>query len=157
MDSELENNRFVIRPMTSKDAAAVSGLTSELGYERPAAETAEWIRMLPSRAETQAAFVACVANEVAGWIEVSITHHLQVPPFALIGGLVVKDGFRGMKIGQRLCQRAEAWAWERGMEMMRVTSRSTRADAHRFYLRDGYSIVKTSLVFKKSRPQQPHK
>jgi GNAT superfamily N-acetyltransferase len=94
-----------------------------------------------------------LSDEVAGWIEVSIVHPLQVQPFALIGGLVVQDRFRGMKIGQRLCQRAEAWAWKHGIEMMRVTSRSTRLDAHRFYVRDGYSVVKTSLVFKKSRPQ----
>jgi hypothetical protein len=30
-----------------------------------------------------------------------------------------------------------------------VTSLSTREDAHRFYLRDGYSEVKMSRVFEK--------
>lgn len=152
-DPKLENDTLVIRPIAPEDAAAVSVLTSQLGYERTAVETAEWIRTLPSRAPAQAAFVACRSDEVTGWIEVSIVHSLQAPPFALIGGLVIKDGFRGMKIGQRLCQHAEAWAWENGMAMVRVTSRSTRLDAHRFYERDGYSVVKTSLVFKKSRPQ----
>jgi hypothetical protein len=44
-----------------------------------------------------------------------------------------------------------AWAWERSVQTVRVSSRSTRADAHRFYLRDGYRELKTSLVFEKSR------
>lgn len=75
--------------------------------------------------------------------------HLQSKPFALIGGLVVKDGMRGMRIGKKLCEQAEAWAREQGVQTVRVTSRSTRQDAHRFYLREGYSDVKTSRVFEK--------
>jgi len=39
------------------------------------------------------------------------------------------------------------------MERMRVTSRSTRLDAHRFYLRDGYRALKTSQVFEKDAPK----
>jgi hypothetical protein len=56
-----------------------------------------------------------------------------------------------MRIGRRLCEQAEAWSWEQGLETLRVTSRSTRLDAHRFYLRDGYSEVKMSHVFEKKR------
>ena len=36
-----------------------------------------------------------------------------------------------------------------GIAIVRVTSRSTRADAHRFYLRDGYTEIKMSKVFEK--------
>ena len=45
----------------------------------------------------QAVFtVACSeAQQVVGWIEVSLERRLQTAPFALIGGLVVKDGVRG--------------------------------------------------------------
>jgi GNAT superfamily N-acetyltransferase len=67
----------------------------------------------------------------------------------MIGGLVVKQGVRGQRIGKRLCEEAEAWSRERGVSVVRVTSRSTRDDAHRFYLRDGYTDVKTSRVFEK--------
>jgi GNAT superfamily N-acetyltransferase len=71
----------------------------------------------------------------------------------LIGGLVVAEGMRRQGIGRKLCLRAEEWGWENGAERMRVTSRSTRTDAHRFYVRDGYEVVKTSLVFEKSLPE----
>lgn len=138
---------LLIRPLRVEDAEAVAVLCHQLGYERTADEVRAWLAN--SVSQTQAAFVACVGRHVAGWIEVSICHHLQSDKYALIGGLVVDERFRGRRIGQYLCTHAEAWARERGVPVMRVTSRSTRADAHRFYLRDDYQMLKTSMVFEK--------
>jgi GNAT superfamily N-acetyltransferase len=146
------NPHLLIRPIESRDAAEVCVLIQELGYERVQDQISTWIESLPSRAEQQTAFVACLAGEVVGWIEISIEQRLQSSPCALIGGLVVKEGFRGQQIGLRLCERAEAWSWERGIPTLRVTSRSTRTGAHRFYLRNGYRPTKVSQVFEKSRP-----
>ena len=143
-----------IRAMAPSDAEAVSRLALELGYRRSAAHVRAWVEELRRTLREQAAFVAVVEDGIAGWIEISIERRLQSPPFAFIGGLVVKEGRRGGGIGRMLCARAEDWAWERGVDVVRVTSRSTRAEAHRFYLRDGYREVKTSLVFEKSRVQK---
>jgi len=140
-----------VRPLEPRDAPAVSALIHELGYTRSPQSVLEWIAGLDG-SRRQAAFVACAGNEIVGWIEVSIEHRLQSAPFALIGGLVVKEGLRGQGIGRKLCQFAEEWSWERSVEKVRVTSRSTRARAHRFYERDGYEVVKTSMVFEKHRP-----
>ena len=79
---------------------------------------------------------------------------LQSAPFELIGGLVVRDGLRNRGVGRRLCEAAENWCRDQGQVTLRVTSRSTRTSAHRFYLRgfylkDGYETVKTSMVFEK--------
>jgi len=131
------------------DAAVVAELAGQLGYSREPKDVADWIESLGARSDGQAAFVACVRGEVIGWIELSLESRLQTPPFVLIGGLVVKEGMRGEGIGRRLCEEAEQWARERGSSKIRVTSRSTRPEAHRFYLRDGYEVVKTSLVFEK--------
>jgi GNAT superfamily N-acetyltransferase len=144
---------FAIRGMEPADAEEVSQLVAQLGYERSPAEIREWIGALCGEHRQQAAFVAVLEGEILGWIEISIERRLQSPPFALIGGLVVKNGMRSRGIGRQLCARAEAWSWELGVDKVRVTSRSTRADAHRFYLRDGYREVKTSLVFEKVRPR----
>ena len=152
---DLENaadSDLLIRPMEPRDAEEVCALTTQLGYEREPDQISIWIESLADRAGQQAAFVACLAREVVGWIEISIEHRLQSSPYSLIGGLVVKEGFRGRQIGLRLCERAEAWSWEHGIPTVRVTSRSTRADAHRFYLRNGYHLAKVSQVFEKSRP-----
>jgi predicted N-acetyltransferase YhbS len=140
-----------IREIEPGDADAVAVLTRQLGYERSAAQIRAWIADAATRQGQQAAFVACIEGQVAGWVEVSIERRLQSEPFALIGGLVVSDGERGRGIGRQLCQWAEVWAWERGLATVRVTSRSTREGAHRFYLRDGYELAKTSLVFEKKR------
>jgi GNAT superfamily N-acetyltransferase len=141
-----------IREMQPEDAEAVARLTAQLGYERNAAEIRHWIAGLASVVERQAAFVGCLGDEVVGWIEVSLERRLQSPSFALIGGLVVSADVRSHGIGRKLCERAEAWGWEHGAARLRVTSRTTRADAHRFYLREGFELTKTSAVFEKKRP-----
>jgi len=141
----------VIRPIELSDARDVCALIQQLGYSRPMNEVGDWIQSLAKTAHGQAAFVAEIANEVIGWIEVSIQHRLQSAPFALIGGLVVKEGFRNQKIGFKLCEIAEAWSWERGIAVVRVTSRITRLDAHRFYENNGYSLTKVSRIFEKKQ------
>jgi predicted N-acetyltransferase YhbS len=141
-----------IRRMETHDASSVATLITELGYQRNLEDVEQWIESL-THAETQIAFVACLDEQVVGWIEVSVEHRLQSAPFALIGGLVVKDGYRNHKIGLRLCECAEEWTWGRGLSTLRVTSRSTRTDAHRFYLKNGYGLVKTSQIFEKHRPE----
>lgn len=147
-----DSPQLVIRSIEPRDADQVAVLTEQLGYQRSAGDIQSWIKALPSRAEDQAAFVACIGDEIVGWIEISIQHHLQSPPHSLIGGLVVKDGHRNRQIGLLLCEHVEAWTWQRGLPVLRVTSRSTRLDAHRFYERNGYQFSKLSHVYEKHRP-----
>jgi predicted N-acetyltransferase YhbS len=131
-----------------EDANAVAELSVQLGYEASPTEIKERIVGLLSHTD-QVALVACARGEVVGWIEASIVRHLQSAPHALIGGLVVKDGVRGLGVGKRLCTEVEAWTKNKGLTVVRVTSRSTREGAHRFYLREGYRQTKTSAVFEK--------
>lgn len=141
-----------VRRIERGDAEAVALLTQQLGYSRNAEQVLGWVEGLDELHGRQTAFVACVGAEVVGWIEVSVERRLQTDAFGMIGGLVVSDRMRGRGIGRLLCERAEEWTWQQGLDTLRVTSRSTRPGAHRFYLRDGYREVKTSLVFEKLRP-----
>jgi GNAT superfamily N-acetyltransferase len=104
---------------------------------------------LLNRSGGHAVYVACLSGEVVGWIDVMESHHLQAEPCAEIGGLVVSGEARSGGIGRRLVERAEHWARQRGLARVVVRSRITREDAHRFYLREGYSRTKTSAVFAK--------
>jgi predicted N-acetyltransferase YhbS len=140
---------LVVRIIALEDAVAVAELCGQLGYPASGAEIAERIKALLTRIEDQVAFVACLGGEVVGWIEASIVHHLQSAPHALIGGLVVKDGVRSLGVGRRLCAEVEEWSREKGMAVLRVTSRTTREDAHLFYLRSGFRQTKTSAMFEK--------
>lgn len=143
-----EREEVDLRPMGVADAGAVAELAAQLGYKRSAGQVRAWIEGLSER-PGQAAFVAELGGEVVGWIEVSLEWRLQSEVFGFIGGLVVKEGVRGGGIGRRLCERAEQWSREQGARKIRVTSRSTREAAHRFYLRDRYRQVKVSMVFEK--------
>lgn len=149
--TDLNASQLTIRRIELGDAEAVAALSGQLGYESTPEEMGRRIAKLADREEIQAIFVACIAKDaqLVGWIDVAITYHLQSEPFVLIGGLVVQDGLRGLGIGKCLCQEAEAWTRAKGISIVRLTSRSTRLDAHRFYLRDGYTEIKTSKVFEK--------
>ena len=65
-------------------------------------------------------------------------------------GLVVGEGQRGRGIGSLLLRDAEAWARTVGVCQLRVRSNVTRTRAHGFYLRAGYTLVKTSHLFVKA-------
>jgi GNAT superfamily N-acetyltransferase len=140
---------LLIRPMNPNDAEQVSVLAAQLGYRRTVTAVRDWVESSPASGD-RAAFVACFDTQVVGWVEVSIQRRLQSEPFALIGGLVVRQDMRSRGIGHRLCQQAEQWGLSRKMRRVRVTSRSSRTEAHRFYLRSGYTETKTSLVFEKT-------
>jgi GNAT superfamily N-acetyltransferase len=149
--TDSNGSQLTIRRVEPGDAAAVAGLSGQLGYQATTEEMRRRIAKLADCEEDQAVFVACMTEDgrVVGWIDVAVTYHLQSEPFGLIGGLVVQHGLRGLGVGKRLCEEAEVWTRSKGISIVRVTSRSTRPDAHRFYLRDGYTEVKTSKVFEK--------
>jgi GNAT superfamily N-acetyltransferase len=135
-----------IREITLADASEAASLSGELGYPT----SREVMRQrIASLSRNHVVFVACLSEEVAGWIDVSVTHHLQSEPRCEIGGLVVSSNFRSRGIGRVLVARAEQWARERGLLSVVVRSQIAREGAHNFYLREGYARTKTSAVFTK--------
>ncbi len=137
------------RPITPDDAGAAARLSGELGY--PIAPEAMRARLDALAASADhAVFVACLDGDVVGWVHVAAVLHMQSGPRAEIGGLVVTASVRGRRIGAALVARAEAWAREQGFDSILVRSQVMRANAHRFYLREGYTRTKTSAVFSKT-------
>lgn len=145
---------LVVRPAAALDAAAVALLNDQLGYPCTTADAADRLAEVDRQSDSQAVFVACLGQEVVGWIEISVERHLQYAPFAHIGGLVVKEGNRSLGVDGLLCEQAEAWAWAKGLEAVRVAARTARTEAHRFYRDGGYDELKTSYLFEKLRPYQ---
>ena len=97
-----QTNDCALRPMPAEDVEIVAALCHQLGYERTADQIRAWLGQTNSSLQDRAPFVASVGDRVFGWIEVSICHHLQADEYALIGGLVVDEDFRGRKIGRQL-------------------------------------------------------
>jgi GNAT superfamily N-acetyltransferase len=140
--------RAQIRPIRPGDAEVAAKLCTELGYPVDAPAVLARMQQIAGDAN-RAVLVACLDGDVVGWIDLSVEYHLQSEPAALIGGLVVSDAARGRGIGRQLCVAAEDWARGRGVVRLRVRSNAIRERAHGFYLRDGYTRVKTSAVFEK--------
>lgn len=137
-----------IRRLTVEDAEAASELSSQLGYPSSPGDLRKRIEEL-SHTTDRVAFAAVVDGQMVGWIDAAMERHLQYAASAVIGGLVVREEMRGLGVGRRLCVEIEEWARSKSVPLVRVRSQIKREDAHRFYLRDGYQKVKTSLVFEK--------
>jgi (aminoalkyl)phosphonate N-acetyltransferase len=150
MSTRSQTNRIAvsIRRLTVDDAEAAAELSSQLGYPSSPGDLRKRIEEL-SHTTDRVAFAAVVDGEMVGWIDAAMERHLQYAASAVIGGVVVREEMRGQGVGRRLCIEVEEWARGKSVPLVRVRSQIKREDAHRFYLRDGYRQVKTSLVFEK--------
>jgi GNAT superfamily N-acetyltransferase len=140
--------RTAIRAIRVDDAEMVAVLSASFGYPTSASDMRSRIEQL-THSKDRMAFAAVLQGVVVGWVDAVVERHLQSKPVVAIGGLVVRDDMRGKRIGQQLCHAVEQWAIKIGIATVRVRSQMKRADAHRFYLRDGYAQVKISAVFEK--------
>ena len=145
----IDGQEVVTRAVVMEDAEAIAELSGQLGYETSSTRMTDRIASILPLTKDHLVLVACVGGEVVGWIEAEVARHLQSEPHTVITGLVVRDGARSLGIGSRLCAEAEEWSLQRGVPLIRVTSRMTRERAHRFYLREGFVQTKTSAVFEK--------
>ena len=143
-----ESDEVEIRPIRLDDAAQAAQLSTELGYPAEADDISARIALLNDDAR-HTVLVAVGNSKVLGWIDIAVVFHLQAAPYAEIGGLVVSATERSQGIGGKLLHAAEAWAAAQGLSRVVVRSRITRERAHRFYQREGYATVKTSMVFEK--------
>ncbi len=138
-----------IRECRAADAEAVSELSTQLGYTVPEVVIQQRIASL-SKDHDHVVVVACDSNgKVIGWMDLGLSFHLQSGRYCEIGGLVVAEGARGNGVGRDLVAYAERWGASKGVAKILVRSNAKRTDAHRFYLRENYEIVKTSAVFEK--------
>jgi GNAT superfamily N-acetyltransferase len=140
--------RLSIREIALSDAESAARLSVELGYGVSTAAMTERIRRLADTPH-RTVFVACVGDSVVAWIDVGEVCHLQSDPAGEIGGFVVAEGFRSTGIGRELLRRAEQWARDRQLGRIVVRCQIKRDAAHRFYLREGFELAKTSHIFAK--------
>ncbi len=136
--------------MMESDMVRVVVLAGELGYELSLEDAANRFGRLRGHRD-YAFFVAIINEEVVGWIQVNRdTEALLLGPRADIAALVVDQRMRSSGIGKLLLKEAEAWARDQGLYEIRVRSSIRREGAHRFYLREGYCLLKTGHTFQKT-------
>lgn len=138
----------LIRTISIGDAETAARLSGELGYACEIDAMRERIAAVLVSAERKV-YVACVGGAVVAWIDLAIVSHLASGRYGEIAGFIVSTDHRSNGIGQTLLHQAEQWMAAKGVNKIVVRSRTAREAAHRFYLREGYSLTKTSAVFSK--------
>ena len=136
-----------IRAATDADAPAIARLMTQLGY--PQDDSMARARVAASTAHGHVVFVAEATGggAIVGSIQVGALASLENDPFAQILALVVDENVRGQRVGAQLVARAVAWASERGYAKLRVRTNVVRKDAHRFYEREGFRLLKEQRVY----------
>jgi GNAT superfamily N-acetyltransferase len=138
-----------IRTAAVKDSASVAALMTALGYPTTGGEEmAERLRALLARSEDYLVAVAerpgAVVGVIAAAVSLAIEHKGSC---GRITALSVHPDDRRRGIGALLLAHAETWLRARGADACIVNSHTRRADAHRFYRREGYEV--TGLRFRK--------
>jgi len=148
--------QVTIRPASPADAPWLAILCEQLWYPTSPEATGQRLHQL-QQDDRHAVYVAELADgstgipvkEVVGWVHVYLSPSLLGDLHAEIGGLIVDQRWRGQQIGEHLLHQAELWARERGCQAISVRSNTLRHDAHRFYQRLGYQVIKTQLALRR--------
>jgi GNAT superfamily N-acetyltransferase len=148
MQSSFERLEVNVREALASDARRIAALALQLGYDVTIAHVETF---LAARTNERELFVAVVPRAgVVGWIGAHASAPLTASKHAVVDGLVVEDEYRGVRVGEALLQRVEAWARARECTAVRLRANVVRERAHEFYRRHGYAVLKTQHLFAKS-------
>jgi len=139
---------IAIRPASLSDAAAIAGLTTELGYESSASEIEMRLRRLLAR-EDYFLEVAEADGHVVGWVAAELRTLLEFEPRIEVVGLVVASTHRRRGIGRTLVEAVDTWRTKRGIATIFVRSNVARSESHPFYESMGYTRRKTQHAYVK--------
>ena len=139
-----------IRAARIGDARRLAELSGELGYPSSAASVRRRLRNLFADRDHAVWVAEARDGAIAGWIHVFVKQLLESDREVEIGGLVVDQDFRGQGAGKALVERAERWAKSKRLKSVYLRSNIIRKDAHIFYQKLGYKIIKTQSAFRKA-------
>lgn len=135
--------------MRPEDSAAAARLATQLGYPSTAEQIERRFQALSGSEDARVFVAEDPEGNAVGWVHVFGRRLLESDADAEVGGLVVDEQFRGRGIGKELMASAEAWARERGYGVVSVRSNVIRTEAHEFYRRLGYEILKSQFKLRK--------
>lgn len=139
-----------VRPAQPTDGNAMAALAEQLGYPCTGAEVRRRLDAMKDLTQYGAFVAVHPPGEIVGWIGTRVFRAVELAPFAEISGLVVEATLRSRGIGKALLKAAEDWARRVGLPVISVNSNLARERAHQFYIRNGYELVKTQRIFRKS-------
>lgn len=135
----------MIRPFTLGDLTQVHKLIAELGYKASLEETTERFSELTNL--PQHGLFVLDNNGVKGWIHLEKIFNLIMPIKVQIKALVVDENERSKGYGRELLEFAALWTKDSGVSTIYLSTNITRDRAQAFYLKTGFTKVKTSHFF----------
>jgi len=139
-----------VRPISSDDIPAATGLLGQLGYDMAPTETARRLDIV-LHDPGHRVWVCERDGSVVGLLHAFFRPALDKAPEVMVQALVVEASQRSQGIGERLMEQAEAWARSYPSASVSLYSGSARKDAHRFYARIGYTRIATSELMRKQQ------
>jgi GNAT superfamily N-acetyltransferase len=139
-----------VRVARMDDTGSIADLSGQLGYPSSVASVRQRLRNLLAEGNHAVWVAENGTGAIAGWIHVFVKQLLESDREIEIGGLVVDQNFRGQGAGKALVERAERWARSRRLKSVYVRSNVVRKEAHIFYQKLGYKIIKTQSAFRKA-------
>lgn len=128
-----------IREAVKSDLNGIVETSRSLGYPMRVITDVENDLAELIRSERDRLWVFTVDAAVVGWLHA----------FVEICGMAVHPEHQRQGIGAALASHASDWAVEKGLKL-RVRCSSVREDTHEFYRKQGFSTMKTQLVFDKN-------
>lgn len=145
-----------IRPVEPGDYAGVLRLAPRLliGVDpsRPADQVWNavegWVRdsLEAARTDGNGGWVAVVDQSVVGFASVAEQDHWCGQPDAWVGELMVDERYEGRGIARSLIATVEAWAIERGLMHIRLSTGAANHGARAFYEGIGYALNEVTLT-----------
>ena len=140
---------FCIREATLSDAEAIWKLNCmEMGYQYPFHATVKRLEVLLSSNHDKI-FVAVADDFVVGYVHANDYDLIYAPHMKKIMGIAVSFDHKRKGIGCALLEKVEEWGRCDGAVGVRLVSGASRAEAHAFYRKCGYSGDKQQLNLKK--------
>ncbi len=136
---------MLIRPMKSEDLQEVISLSQQLGYPIDMENLQKNFQTLDQHAQ-HALFVA-ITNKVVGWVHLEKVLDLIEMEKIEIKAFIVAENERSKGIGNKLLNESKHWARKNGVSTIYLSCNILRERAHLFYIREGFTKMKTSHFF----------
>ncbi|MCY1545988.1 Aminoalkylphosphonate N-acetyltransferase [compost metagenome] len=128
-----------LRPAILEDSPALADLLAQLGYPGTESFLLERMAQLLTHPDVWLRVAVDDEGRLLGFIGLHFMAQLALPgDFCRITYFCVGDAARSAGVGRELEAAAEAEARARGCDRIEVHCHERRADAHRFYYRQGY-------------------
>lgn len=144
-----------LRPALESDSGRLAELNEQLGYAVSAAVLAARLRRILASEPDLIRVAALPSGRIVGWIHAQLSQWLESEYRAEIGGLVVDQAVRRQGVGRTLVAGVARWAADHGAVDLSVRCQVHRADAHAFYVAQGFTITKSQHVFRRSLESVP--